>query len=277
VKAKAIRSTRGRQSARALAAILCLVTTRVVAAEPELGAPDELKPATTAAPESESPAGCSAGGNAAVVAAEELASRAFAAYQAGEYAWAISTYLEAHACSPAADMLYNVARIYELKLGDAPLAVAFYRRFIEAPGAAPARVGFATRRVLALESGASERTVESGVTLRADAAPSPKPRSTVKSAKNSFAPAIVITGALGALGVATGIGYGVAAVTSTGGTDRYATLSTLGFGAGGLLIATSAALLLFEQRGQQPQTGWVVAPSMSANADTFGLSAVKTW
>jgi tetratricopeptide (TPR) repeat protein len=66
--------------------------------------------------------------DAEVVLAEKKAAQAFEAYQAKRFAEAVGLYLEAHRAAPNADVLYNVARIYDAKLGDRPLAISFYRR-----------------------------------------------------------------------------------------------------------------------------------------------------
>jgi tetratricopeptide (TPR) repeat protein len=83
---------------------------------------------------------------------EQLAGEAHAAYQAGDFTAAVSSYLKAYRLSPAAAVLYNVAVIYDRKLTEPSLAMDFYRRYIGSPDADPGVVARATTRLQQLKA-----------------------------------------------------------------------------------------------------------------------------
>jgi hypothetical protein len=82
--------------------------------------------------------------------AESFASKAFDAYQKKDYQEAVVLYLKAFEVAPSADVLFNLARIYDTKLNDRELAMSFYRRYIADPGADPQRVRTANTRLAEL-------------------------------------------------------------------------------------------------------------------------------
>ena len=116
-----------------LAAAMSLLQVPAFAAEP---APPT--PAPTAPP-------------AAAPSAESLAARAYALHEAGRYAEAIATYLEAYELSSAAVTLLNVATIYDRKLHERALAADYYRRYLAAPDAEPELAKKANARLTALK------------------------------------------------------------------------------------------------------------------------------
>ncbi|MEC9073230.1 MAG: hypothetical protein VX938_12640, partial [Myxococcota bacterium] len=61
---------------------------------------------------------------------EVLAQEAKELVQASLYEEAISRYMQAYQLQPAGPLLYNVAFIYDKKLGNGELAQEFYRRFL---------------------------------------------------------------------------------------------------------------------------------------------------
>lgn len=93
-----------------------------------------------------------AGGASAdkVAQSEAYASQAFDAYRSGDVSEAISLYLKALEASPSANILYNLAKIYDLKVRDRNLAMSFYRRYIADPGADPDRVRQVNERLIEL-------------------------------------------------------------------------------------------------------------------------------
>ncbi len=99
---------------------------------------------------------------------EALAAQAKQYYLAGDYGGAVAAYLRAYRTAPAAGLLYNVAIIYDKKLGERDLAVDFYRRYIAAPDADPSVVERATLRVQELKA---EKAAVEAATL----APPPPP------------------------------------------------------------------------------------------------------
>ncbi len=82
---------------------------------------------------------------------EALAGQAQVHYKAGRFDKAVALYLEAWRLAPAAAVLYNIAHIYDRKLGERSLAIDFYRRYISATDADPEAVQRATKRVQELK------------------------------------------------------------------------------------------------------------------------------
>jgi hypothetical protein len=83
--------------------------------------------------------------------AEQLAEQAYQEHASGKEAEAIATYLRAFELSHAGAILFNVATIYDRKLGERGLAEDFYRRYLVAPDAEPDLVQKATERLTALK------------------------------------------------------------------------------------------------------------------------------
>lgn len=96
------------------------------------------------------PAGALAQGESAADV-ETLARRANEMYKAGQHTEAVSLYLKAWQAAPAAALLYNIAHIYDRKLGERELAIDFYRKYITSPDADPTVVARATERIQALK------------------------------------------------------------------------------------------------------------------------------
>src|SRR6185436_18211441 len=92
------------------------------------------------------------GDGSSVNLAERRAAEAFAAYNKKEYAAAIALYLEAYDATPSGAILYNIARIYDLKLHNRPSAIAFYRRYVADAGAQPDMIDIANHRLQQLRS-----------------------------------------------------------------------------------------------------------------------------
>lgn len=82
---------------------------------------------------------------------EELSEQAMLRYQAGEYNDAITLYLKAYQAQASARLLYNVATIYDRKLGERALALDHYRRYVNAPDAEPELVQKALARMQVLK------------------------------------------------------------------------------------------------------------------------------
>jgi tetratricopeptide (TPR) repeat protein len=205
--------------------------------------------------------------NADVAAAEQKAAQAFEAYQGKRFAEAVALYLEAYKAAPSADVLYNVARIYDAKLGDRPLAISFYRRYIADPGAVTDRIQIANERLVTLREAelAASRAPEPGPLAPAPrAAPDARADSSSFSGDAGWRPAEVtgvILGITGVVALGVGTGYGIAAMRETEtvrdvcpnnvcsaqrGIDAadsasdHATVSTIAFASGGALLALGA-------------------------------------
>jgi tetratricopeptide (TPR) repeat protein len=208
------------------------------------------------------------GPDADITLAESKADQAFQAYQSKRFAEAVALYTEAYNAAPNADILYNVARIYDAKLLDRPLAINFYRRYITDPGAVADRIQIANERLLALreaELAATQPTREAETTVAAAAIDTRRasvsaPTGPGWSTAEVLGVALASTGVV-ALGVGTG--FGVAAMGETNtvndlcqdnvcseqrGIDTaqrardHATISTIGFASGGALLALGAVL-----------------------------------
>jgi len=83
--------------------------------------------------------------------AEKLAAEADTKQAAGAHAEAIELYQEANKTSPAAIFLFNIARLYDTKLGAPSLALDYYRRSVAAGDLEDALSNDARRRIAELE------------------------------------------------------------------------------------------------------------------------------
>lgn len=196
-----------------------------------------------------------------VSVAERRAAEAFQAYAKKDYATAIALYLQAYDAAPSGSILYNIARIYDLKLHDRAQALAFYRRYAADPEAQPELVALGNQRLREL----SNRGNAEVTPLVRDATPRAAPES-VEQRRGGWSPLRwtgVAVGAVGLAGIGLGSGYGLAAMskanvakdtcngnacTSQLGVDAarnarsLGTVSTVGFVAGGALLAAGAVL-----------------------------------
>jgi hypothetical protein len=82
---------------------------------------------------------------------EDLSEQAMLKYQAGDYNEAITLYLRAYQMQPSARLLYNVATIYDRKLGERGLGLEHYRRYVNAADAEPELVQKALARMQVLK------------------------------------------------------------------------------------------------------------------------------
>ena len=243
---------------------------------------------------------------ASVALAERRAADAFQAYTKKEYAAAIALYLEAYDAAPSGSILYNIARIYDLKVHNRPLAITFYRRYIADAGAQADLVELSNERLGELrgaEATAYKGTAE-GSTLEGSTDPrgrglSPPARSDTSPQRRRDWSTLrwigVGVGAAGVAGVAMGGGFGLAAMSKAGtandlcdgnacasqqGVDAAhaarhdATLSTIGFSAGGALLLAGAALFFL---GEDPASRPEVHLQAHASASAAALQMVGTW
>ncbi len=157
---------------------------------------------------------------AAIDEAEQFAEDAFDAYAHRDYRRAIALYEMALAAAPSADILYNIARVYDLGLNDTPNAIAYYRKYIAHSRARRPRSELAQQRIRELSG---ETAGLSG------ARPAPAPTAPAALAQPALAApravtemdevtpwttseltAAALTGA-GAVALSVGIGFGVSA------------------------------------------------------------------
>jgi tetratricopeptide (TPR) repeat protein len=78
---------------------------------------------------------------------ESLAEEASRFVEEGKIELAIARYLEAYRLAPTATLLYNIAYIYDYKMGETELAIEHYRRYLSAHDAEPSVVQLAVGRI----------------------------------------------------------------------------------------------------------------------------------
>lgn len=243
--------------------------------------------------------------DSAVALSEQKAAQAFEAYQGKHYAEAVALYVEAYDTSPNADILYNIARIYDTKLGDRPLAINFYRRYITDPGAVPDRIQVANERLVALRDAEAAASQPSLVTTPPPALASapvlPPASADGMTAGEWGAVALAVTG-VAAIGI--GAGFGFAAIDETHTMRRLcdgnvcreqrgidaarsaetnARVSTIGLASGGALLALGAALYFWPstQRSERPEQASLSGIDLDANVSQtrggWSLELTGTW
>lgn len=106
-----------------------------------------------------------------------------AAYAAGDYALAVERYMDAYELIQTADLIYNVAFIYERHLGNPDLARVHYERVLRDPSAPADLVRKAGERIASLDRSAAARTTSvPRLSEEAPATqPAPVPEPTVSS------------------------------------------------------------------------------------------------
>lgn len=209
--------------------------------------------------------------SADVSRAESYADEAFEAYQKKNYQDAVVLYLKSLEAAPSADVIFNLAKIYDTKLNDRELAMSFYRRYIADPGAEPERVRLANTRLGEL------RELEMAAREKPAATPAATPESKRDEDRKALPPpaerrgltgvqwAGIATGIVGLGGVAVGTVFGLNARSNADtakedcvgndcrtqrGVDaakdgaREADISTVAFIAGGALTAVGVILLV---------------------------------
>ncbi len=223
---------------------------------------------------------------------EALAQEASELVRSGEFRRGIARYEEAYRIEPAATLLYNIAFIYDRKLGDARSARVYYERYLLAPDA---------------ESDASARARDRLADLKAAEVREPEPRSEsrVEPSVGSESPDTALRFALvepprtktwawsllGTGGVALGVGAvfqhmaGISAVeaNATQGTDRTILAARvkdqelIGWSVVGLGVAsavTGGLLLLFDD---EPDTQAALEVQPVLGPGLAGLSLGSRW
>jgi tetratricopeptide (TPR) repeat protein len=275
------------------------------------GSLSPVLPAAAQAPEPEpaSPAPAEPAGatpeppvlHADVALAERYAAAAFEAYRAREYGRAVHLYEQALAAAPSAEILYNIARVYDVGLRDRRLAIEYYERYRAHPNATPELFETATRRLAELRAAEAATSVPPADGTSAIARDFPVDA----SARVPAAPPLAASGrgleplevtalafgAAGLVGVGLGIGFGLSAraeedtwshdcngnqCNSQRGVDaaesaaRSASIATVGFAAGGGLLAVGMVLWLIDgdSDSEQPNsaTSLRVAPAFGSSS-----------
>jgi hypothetical protein len=247
----------------------------------------------------------------AVALSERRAADAFDAYSRKDYPSAVALYLQAFDASPSGIILFNVARIYDTKLGDRPLAMTFYRRYISDPGADVERIKLANQRLTELRAAEAMSSEGAGAAASSPAStPTPARGATIaptapggdgeRGGWSTLRWTGVAFGAVGVGGVVVGTVFGLAAMSKTStahqtcdgslcttqaGIDAAhaasndATVSTVGFAVGGALLAAGTALFFVgggKRSSERPSTAslrWDV----SAGPSELGMGLKGVW
>lgn len=165
--------------------------------------------------------------------AEAYAAAAFDAYTEHDYATAVALYREAYRASPSADIVFNLARIYDVGLGDRAQAVRYYRDYVAHPDAGVHRIDLAFERLARLEArepDAKEEPPEASAEGQISEVAIVKGPAIAKGSGVANAPAVVaetppaddfwtplrvsaaVAGGAGLIGLGVGAGFGVAAL-----------------------------------------------------------------
>lgn len=193
--------------------------------------------------------------------ARELARKSTEAYRRGDFREAISLLDEAYELDPQPVLLFNRARAEE-GLGNTDAAIAGYERFLEEEPTARDR-GAIEQRLVTLRRQRDERIAfEKSRSARSqeparEQAPSQRPH---ESSSPSFLPYVVA--GVGAAALATGGLFGAMALSTRddavaepvqqkaielkGDASSLATMSTVSFIVGGILVATGAAWWFYD-------------------------------
>lgn len=267
------------------ATLYCLTLSPLLAlARPALAADDNASPASGAAPgvdtASAPPAAEAPNARPAnVIEAEQLASQAFDAYERKEYQRAIELYQQALAAASSADILYNIARVYDVGMQDSAHATEYYRRYLAEPKAQAPRRQLAEQRISELQPSPLIAPIETDPTAAiADTAPAQN--GSGWTWRETSAVALAGTGFI-ALGV--GAGFGISAASQSNiwkhdcdgnvcqsqrGVDAAHTaadraqVATIALAAGGALLAGGAAIWwLGAKHEESPRVALQVMPA----------------
>lgn len=217
-----------------------------------------------------------------VVEAEHLASQAFDAYERKEYPRAIELYQRALDAAASSDILYNIARVYDVGLHDSAHATEYYRRYLAEPKAQSPRRQLAEQRIAALQpsprSDVPPRAAIETDPATAIADPAPPQHDSAWTWRETSALALAGTGVI-ALGVGTAFAIsasqsdtwkqdcdGNVCQTQRGvdaahtAADR-AQVATIALAAGGALLAGGAAIWwLGAKHEESPRVALQVVP-----------------
>jgi len=226
--------------------------------------------------------------------AEALATEAYDLYQAGRFQESLAVYQKAYEKEPAAAILFNIARIYERKLGDPARAEQYYKQYVAAPDADP-ELAKKAREFLATRE--AERKTASSRAPAVTTVPDTEPRATTTDDGGGQVEALRIAGwaSLGVGVTALGVGtiFGIVAMNKNddaaeicngsacaeqSGVDLIdearsaATVSTVAFVAGGVLAAAGVVVVLATRSGSGGDARMSVAPALGPRVGGLVLS-----
>jgi tetratricopeptide (TPR) repeat protein len=229
-----------------------------------------------------------------IARAEAIAGEAFDAYSRRDYPRAIVLYRQALDAAPSADIVYNLARIYDTKHKNRQLAIEYYERYRSDPDADPDRMRTANERLAILHEletmaaeGATRVPAAMSGTAAETKAPLPvAPASERREGLSSVQLAGIFIGAAGVASLGVGTAFGLAAnsdadiahdlcdgnaCASQRGVDaakdatRAATISTATFVAGGALLATGLTMLVLGNNAPEERATLQLKPYASPN------------
>jgi tetratricopeptide (TPR) repeat protein len=227
---------------------------------------------------------------------EMLATQAFALYKQGLYRDAVRLYVQAHEVAPAAALLFNIARLYDQKLGQPDAALDYYRRVLASADLDPALAARARARSEALGADAA-RAARRVV----PAAPSaPRPARDGAAGATWLKTAGAVAAGVGVLGLGVGSVFGLQARSKEHAAERLcagrdcaneqalrltdqaqqaAHVSTLSFVAAGSLLAGGLGAYFLAARGRAAAApaaaSWRLAPALAPGGG--GLSVALRW
>lgn len=227
--------------------------------------------------------------------AEATASKAFEAYQKGDFTNALTLYLQAQQVVPTAAILYNIATIYDKKLPDPQLAIDFYRKYISASDADPELSVKATARIQALNMEIQQKGTKPSEPAKPAEPPKPVPAKEEGSSTSKTVGWVM--GGVGIVGLGLGLGFGASAssklstaketcngnkCTSQAGVDAMksasgaATASTVFVIVGGVLTAAGITLVLTAPSSSEKPPVAQVRIGPSVDPTTAGV-AMSGW
>jgi tetratricopeptide (TPR) repeat protein len=240
-----------------------------------------------------------------VTRAEAYAADAYDAYSRREFSAAVALYQKALEAAPSADILYNLARIYDTKLKDRSLAIDYYRRYTLDTGSDPNRLRTVSARLSELRELESIATGAQPTAAPASLAPTaPLPAPAPPSAPQDQAGlsgvqvAGVITGAIGVASLGLGIGFGLKAKADADVADRFcegnacstqrgvdeshdakdaATVSTIAFVAGSALTLLGVTAVLLGSGGRQEREVTRTSVTPYAGPGKVGALLASRW
>jgi tetratricopeptide (TPR) repeat protein len=215
--------------------------------------------------------------------AAELFNKGAEAYRRGDFKQAVALLLEAHTLDPQPVLLYNLGRAYE-DSGDVDAAIATFSKYIAEDPKAGDR-GAIEQRIERLKRQRDERVAlekqRDAERMRADAEKADRERQEREAAKarpgRSVGPYIVA--GVGVAGLGTGVVFGLlskskhdsASKASTNQQDAidqqdtaksFATISTVSFIAGGVLVAAGATWWILDRKAS-------AKPAVGGSSQTF--------
>jgi tetratricopeptide (TPR) repeat protein len=215
---------------------------------------------------------------------EKLNDEGAAAYHARDFRKANEKFQQAYALDPDPNILYNIAKTYEL-LGDDQAALEKFESFVNQPGADPQGRAKAHQKIAEIKQRIAEGKKGGAAQGGAGPAPASSPQG-----QRLVVPTILALG-VGIAGVTVGTIFGVGALGKRSDLDNVckdkacpdssssdistlktsSTISTIGFIAGGVGLA-SAAVLYIVGRPSRTETARGVRITPVAGPTSVGLA-----